>query len=327
LDGGELMEEQTAGETIPEVSVSNTQEPTGGLLGTQQPEPVQQTTQEAIDTGSSQVAEPSIYGDLEVQWPESLEPEFRNEPILKPYVDPEGNFNINGAIKSLVHAQKNIGRDRVIIPTDESPPEDWLAFHEKAFGYNQDPEQYEIDYNMEEGNLDSEFVQSLVDYGHSNMYPPALLGDMIGYLDEQVAQQEQAGQEAAKQEFEKGVDFLKQQWGAGFDRKVGQAKQVVTDFGDETFQEYLEESGLINDVALAEFIATIGEKLYGEDSFHGENVGNMAGQLTPQEADSEINHVYGDPNHPYHKKDHPQHAQAQEQMLKLFAMKRGERVR
>ena len=79
---------------------------------------------------------------------------------------------------------------------------------------------------------------------------------------------------------------------------------------------------------LAIFLSTIGEKMFGEDTFPGSDTGVSGyGQLSPKEADAEINSIYDDKSHPYHTKDNHQYAAAQEQMLKLFAMKRGERVR
>lgn len=311
-----------------QTEVTSTPATEGGLLGSAPPiTQTEITTQEAMSAGA--VEEPSIYGQLQVEWPEGLEDTYRNEPVLKPYVDTEGKFNINGALKSLVHAQKNIGRDRVLIPGSEAPREDWVAFHEKAFGYSQDPEEYQVEYDMEseDNALEPEFVQSFVDHAHASMYPATLVSDVLEYMNEQVDLSLQTQEEAGEQYTEDAIAELRDEWGGAFEKKMLQAKHVIDTYGDEQFVDYVNASELKNDVQLARFLAGMGEALFGEDSFHGNNIGAMAGQLAPDEAQLEINNIYGDSEHPYHQKGHPQHEDAQAHMLKLFSMKRGERVR
>ena len=268
-------------------------------------------------------APPSIYGGLDVAWPEGMEEGLKNEPTLKPYVSEDGTVNINGALKSLVHAQKSLGSDRLRIPGEGAPNEDWQQFHEKAFGYDADINNYDVDFDPETSTLSEDFAQKFVSYAHENMYPPGLVTDVLEFLGEATSAYNMDQEGLSEHTVQENVNSLKQEWGAAFNKNVQTANSVINTFGGEEFNQYLQETGLANDPMIAKFLANIGSQVFAEGSFDGMDQGGPGGSLTPDAAQNEINAIYGDTSHPYHDKNHPQHEQASQDMLKLFSMRRG----
>jgi len=316
--------------TAPDISTGTSPDSgNSGILGTGSTIPVQNLgsgpTAEAIESNRTALAPPSIYGDLQVQWPEGIDESLTNDPTLKPYVGQDGVVNINGALKSLAHAQRNIGRDRVMIPHDNTTPEEWTDFHQKVFGYEPDINNYKVDYDVEKGLVTEEFFNDFKSHAHENMYPSGLVEDMLGFLDTKIEASNEVANQSQEENIQAGQDFLKEEWGEGYDKKLTSARMVLQQFGDEDMMDYVNNSYLKDDPMVAIFLSKIGDKMFGEDSFRGEDsVGRMGG-FTPAEADQQINSVYGDPKHPFHNRSHPGHKDAQEQMLKLFAAKSGER--
>jgi hypothetical protein len=77
-------------------------------------------------------------GNLNENWKEGLSEDLRGEETLNTFKD------FPGAIKMLVHAQKQIGKDHITAPGEHSPQEDWDAFY-KAGGRPETAGDYQIE--------------------------------------------------------------------------------------------------------------------------------------------------------------------------------------
>jgi hypothetical protein len=263
---------------------------------------------------------PSIWGDVEVNWPEGVEDSIKEEAVLKAYVNPEdGEFNIPNVIKSLVHAKRAVGHDKVSIPTDESTDDEWSSFHEKVFGTPEDFENYNVEVS-EDSVLDETVLNTLAEEMHALRIPEGAATEIISLLDDKLQELIATSDEEDFNDTQAGINELKEEWGDGFNRNLGFAQKVVTTFGDEDLGTYLKESGLGNDPEIIRLLSNIGSKLYTEDALVG--VARQEGfNITPEEAAARIAKVQEDPNHPYWNKESGQHDLAQKEMHKLFKAK------
>ena len=243
------------------------------------------------------------------EWLKGVDPEIAKDPSLKVF------NNHQDLIKSYVHAQKMLGKDRTILPGKNSTDVEWKQFYNKL-GVPTELDAYQVNkgdkYVVDDGVM-SEFKKLAFE---SNLLPQQAQKVMDWFNDKASGNMSNA-QQAQEQAMTSGWADLAKEWGQGFDRNMQAAKAVIQEFGDESFIKYLNESGLGDDPKLAKFLAQVGSNLK-EDSFQ-ETVSSRHG-MTPQDAKSAYAKVIGDPNHPYRNESHPDHKNAVEEIAKLFAM-------
>lgn len=115
----------------------------------------------------------------------------------------------------------------------------------------------------------------------------------------------QAGANERAEAEQKGMDALKQKWGAAADRNIALCQQVVAEVGGKDLAAYLNESGMTNDPRAVEFLARIGARM-AEDKLITPNpigltVDDAKAELAKIRKDAKTN-GYLDKNHPDHKR-------------------------
>jgi predicted lactoylglutathione lyase len=263
--------------------------------------------------------QPSIYGDLEVKWPEGIDDSLKNEHSIKPFVDKEGNLNTANLLKSYVMTKKKIGENKVSIPGENATEEEINEFYEKI-GYKANPDEYQIE-KQEEDVLQEDFLNKFKDFAHKNKVPVKTANEMANFLREVSKEGVEQQQQLQQKQIAEQVDGLKQEWGKAFDYKVGLAKRVLNEVvKDEAVLEAMQDPSIGSNPAIIKTLSKIGESLFKEDSFDG--VSKPQYSTTPQEATTKINEIMGDTSHPYHNRNHPGHKDAIQQMMKLFEIKK-----
>lgn len=239
-------------------------------------------------------------------WRDSLPEEFKSEPVLQRIQD------FPSLVKSLVHAQKAIGANKVVVPSKHATPEDWTNFFQQV-GVPKDPKDFKVDL-PKDASFDSEFLTAFSEAAHKANLLPNQAQALVNWFNEAnsskmtLLQQEQL----VKQNEE--LQKLKSEWGEAFKTKAHQANVALSHFDtDGTMPQTLKELGLSNNPTLIKFLAKVGETL-SEDKISGQ-AGDTA--LTPKEAQNALNGIYGDMTHPYWLKDHPGHNAAVEEVQKL----------
>lgn len=263
---------------------------------------------------------PSIYGELEVKWPEGLDDGLKNEHSIKPFVDKEGNVNYSNLMKSYVMTKKKVGSDRVAVPNEHSTEQEVNEFYEKL-GYKSNLEEYEI--GKEENDvLGEEFLNEFKEFAHKSKMPLKQANQMAAFLREKGKAGMEQEAKLTQQKINEGVEGLKQEWSNAFDFRIGLAQRVLKDVvADESILEALQDPTIGSNPVVIKALAKIGEKLFKEDSFSGQSNSNY--RQTPDEAMEEINRIKGDMSGPYWDKSHPGHADAVKKMNKLFDIKNG----
>lgn len=266
----------------------------------------EQTTaveQQSEATQETQAADPGV--TFLDQLPEDL----RAEPSLKNFT------NVGDLAKSLVHAQKMIGMDKIPVPGKHSTKEDWEVIYSKL-GRPSDPKEYKLETSIDANDPG---LQQFKQVAHSiglNADQANKILNFYGELSEsgqqQLAAQEQVARETAESD-------LRKEWGLAFDKKVQQADAVFKNyFPQELKDQKLANGNLLgNDPQFIKALAALAEN-FSEDNMTAENDLTM----TPQDAQREIEKLTA-PGTPYWDKKHPGHQSAVQEVFMLQNMKHG----
>ena len=240
-----------------------------------------------------------------------LDQETLNDPSLKPIKD------IPNLVKSFVNAQKQMGKDKVTLPTKNSGPEEWDTFFQKL-GKPESPDKYELP--VEEGDTYSEdFVKKFKEAAHKNNVLPDQAKNIFESIKEQEKQEDETYVNQQKEKLEQEVGNLKKEWGNQLNTNLQIAQEGAKQFGGDEFLGYLKSSGLGNNPQLVRFLYSIGKTVQSEDSSGKGKGGENGYGHTPDEARKEYNKIIADKDDPYNNGRHPNHKDRVEEVSKLFA--------
>jgi len=230
---------------------------------------------------------------------------------------------INDLAKRVIHSQKLIGADKVVIPAADAPEEDKSAFF-KALGRPDTPDAYELPTeNMPEGFAPAD---GRVDFMRTEAHRLGISAQQFAGLVRADANfMKKAGEDhatASAQTHEESVLAMKKEMGAAYDQNVQIAKGTIERFadGDTAFLEFLNESKLGDDPRMVNMFVRIG-KMISVDELIGEG-GNKSDIPTPQEAQGKIDAMRLDPDFmtAYSNKKNPGFRAAQKQMQALYKL-------
>jgi len=248
-------------------------------------------------------------------WKDGLSEEIRSEASLGLIQD------IPALAKSFVHAQKQIGRDKIVIPDKHATPEDWKNIFQKL-GHPQELKGYEIT-PPEGANFDDGFVTQFKEQAFKHNILPHQANEILKWYSEanETAlaglKQEQANEQQTT------LKKLKAEFGEAFQTKLQSARMAVKEaFGGEAEDVFmwLEESGLGNDERMIKMMMHFGQMIK-EDTVIGDGRDNNA--ETPKAIEEQINEIMGNKEHPYYDKAHPNHAKAVKEMQTLHERMHG----
>lgn len=246
-------------------------------------------------------------------WRDSLPQELKDSPSLKPITD------IENLAKSFIHAQKLVGKDKIVVPDQHASKEDWQKVYQKL-GLPESKDKY--DFKVPEGT-DKEFVGKFKDFAYDNGILPSQAEKLFDWYNGVATDINSKTQSQLEEQYSQAVDGLKKEWGAAYDRKLTAARQAFLANTDEETREFFESAGLSNDPKVVKVFAKIAEQL-GEDKFvDGASQGKMG--FTPEEAEGRINEIMGNKEHPFWHGKHPGHKSAVDEMQRLHNMSLGNR--
>ncbi len=213
-------------------------------------------------------------------WRDSLPDDIKANASLSSFSD------VPNLAKAYINAQGLIGKKGVIPPTEHSTAEDWNNFY-KAVGLP-DKDKYSVN-KPEKSEFNDEFVAKFKETAHqAGVLPKQAQAIMDMYAQHESAQSAADMAEVATEQASQ-IAALKQEWGPGFDKNVKLAQLAVRNIGGESFEKYLNETGLGNDVQLIKFMTALGGKL-GEDKLVGGGTSHDFGQ-TPAEMKAEMDQI------------------------------------
>jgi hypothetical protein len=240
------------------------------------------------------------------EWGKGIELDLMNDPVMKNVRD------IPSLVKGYVHAQRMVGRDKVVVPTDKSSAEEWKSFYNRV-GLPEKLDSYNVD--IKETNFSKEQLDKLKSVAFENNILPNQFQKMVEMFHVEQDHINKATSSVAEAEMIESVEALKKEWGDGFAKNISHARSVVSHFGGEETLKYLEESGLANNVNLVKFLSKVGASLNKEDTFNSDVTTRFG--MTKDEASAEINRMYADPKHPMFDKSHASHNDALKKFLSM----------
>jgi len=241
-------------------------------------------------------------------WKDAIPEDLRGDPSLKPINDFEG------LIKSYVHAQKQMGMDKITIPGEHASTEEWDQLYNKL-GLPEDVEKYDIK-PADSGKMDEDFFNKFKEQALAAKIMPGQAQKLHDWFNEFAAQENENSRIENQAFIDKEVGVLKSEWGDAFVPNVKRANAVMEEFGGTELAEHLAEVGLNNDVKLIKMFNNIGQQLYKEGKF-SDGKGEYSG-VSPDDSEQKIRDVMGDAKHPYHVKGHPSHKAAVQEMTKHY---------
>lgn len=231
-----------------------------------------QTTATAQETPSPLVNHEGAFSE---KWKDSLPEEIRGEKML----DNLGDFH--GLMKQFVHAQKQIGKDKVVLPDEKSTENDWNVFYEKI-GRPKTVGDYKFakDENLPEDSYDDNIITKFLEGAHK----VGITQKQIDYLSQFEAERIKGGLEALQEQQERDRNeaerAVKAKWGAAYDQMLHLANYIINENTEEGAdrQALLERAG--NDPVFADYMARLCKKYEAEDK------AVMSQMKTPTPADA-----------------------------------------
>jgi hypothetical protein len=243
------------------------------------------------------------------QWFDEFDPDLKSNPSITKFKSPAE------IAKSYVELQKALGKDKVVLPTDKSTPEEWRAFYKKLGAPDKDDEYDVSDEELpEQARTDGAVKEAFRKAMHGQGLTKKQFEGAWKFYKESTLNRINQHAESLKSMRGGTEAELRQEWGAAYEPKVAGAQKVIdTFFKDKGIRP--EFSVLANDKGFIKAMADIAEKI-GEDVI----AGSTRTTMTPQEAQTQLNEMMMDKKGAFHNELHPEHEAAVEKFNDLQRM-------
>ena len=261
---------------------------------------------------------PSTEGGIEFQYPEGFDETLKGNPTLMNFADKEkGTFNYANMMKSLVHAQQAVGKDKVPLPDESWSDDQWNDLFQKL-GKPGELDAYEVKAELPENYKEDEtFKAKFREMAFKNNLLPKQANEIYKQMNEYIHESISESTQQQEQQYNAQVQSLKQEWGEAFDQKCQRAYSALEQFASNDEIEDLKNQGYLDSPIMTKLFDKIAEGMQG-DNFQEKSKGSFG--MTPAEATEEISKMYR-ADHPYMNRNHPEHKYYQEKMLKLQRIK------
>lgn len=240
---------------------------------------------------------------------EGVDPDLVGDPSLKAL------NNVGDLVKSYVNAQKLIGKDKVILPTEKSSEVEWNQFWDKM-GRPEKADDYKFDLG-EQKSFDDSFMGKFAELAHKHNILPNQAQALLKELNEFELSQDQNFQSEIETKVNEAKQELQRDWGDAYQSNVQKAVDVVKEFGGEDMLEHFKQTGYGSDPKFLNFLVKIAQTQMGEDTIDPGRDTRQTG-LGYDEVQRRINESYRDPA--YLDKGHPDHKRKVEEVQRYFKL-------
>jgi len=219
-------------------------------------------------------------------WKDSLDEGIRHEKCLDT-VD-----SVPAMAKMMVHGQKMIGRDKVVLPTDNSTQVEWDEFY-KQLGRPETVDDYEIDIPAElTEHVDPNMLQEAKTIFHAAGLNQKQATALMDFEKMRIANGLKAVEDQAVAEKALAEKTLREKWGTAYDEKLHLANRMIAEnTNDESKDAVLTAVG--NNSHVADFLATIATKFIEGGVIDG----TTPGKSTPTEAKAQAEALRSTPGY------------------------------
>ena len=196
--------------------------------------------------------------------------------------------------KSYLELQKMVG-SRIKVPTDESSEEEINDFYSKV-GRPDSPDKYAI--NLPEGvdydkELIGKFYKVAYENGLSNKQAQSAI-EFYNHINADMSINQESQMQQSRVDSEAS---LKKEWGIGdYNKNLALSKKAFKRFADDDLKEFVDKTGMSNNVAMIRFLYKIG------NAFSDPDMGGLGKDSANVDSDSaklEINAIMKDSKHKY----------------------------
>ena len=226
----------------------------------------------------------------------------------------EGKYT---SLASLVGAHKNLetmlGRDKVPVPTENSPQEEWDAFYSKI-GRPEKPDGYEIKRpdGLDESLWDDKRTEGFQAIAHKIGLTPKQAQELAAWELEYVGGQVKTMTEKADAEKASSSAALRKDWGAEYDTKMKLANTAAKQVGGDAL---ITNPALANNPDFIRAMAKVGEMISEAGDLPGARSERGSHSASPK---SEIERIMSDKNDPYWSGSDPRHAERVKYVSSLY---------
>jgi hypothetical protein len=209
--------------------------------------------------------------------------------------DTLGKFEDVGSLgKSYLELQKMVG-SRIKVPTDESSEDEVNDFYSKV-GRPDSPDKYTI--NLPEGaDYDNELVGQFYEVAYKNGLSNKQAQSAIEFYNHINADMSINHESQMQQSRVDSETSLKKEWGlADYNKNLALSKKAFKRFADDDLKEFVDKTGMSNNVAMIKFLYKIG------NAFSDPDMGGLGKDSANVDSDSaklEINAIMKDSKHKY----------------------------
>lgn len=248
-------------------------------------------------------------GGTSTDWRQSIPTELQDHQSLKKFSD------IGGLAGAYVNLEKLIGNEKIPVPGKHATEEDWKNVYKKLGLPELD--KYKVEFDEGTG-LDKEFISEFTKLSHDIGLLPHQANKYAKWMSAQSKAADARVVEMRKEHADHAKTTLQKEWGNDFQVEMQRTVGTLKRLGDEKFQQFVEESGLGNNVDFIKFLNKVGKAMYSEDKeiMGIDRDGNRA--MSPSEALQKARSIMTDMKSPYHVKDHPNHKSAVKEVQDLF---------
>lgn len=274
----------------------------------------QTTTEDVTQTQDSSGSVNTGSPDAPTSFWDSVSDDIKNNPSVAPF---QGK-SPDEVLKAYVNTKQLVGADTVKKLSKHATNEDKVKFLKDTMGLPAELAEYEVKV-PENMDLPEEALNKFKEAAFKNGMLPwqfeSLLQEYNDYYSGQLNEM-QTNMEARQKE---ELDTLKKEFGQAYDQNMMIARDALKTLADDRYDAVVQEMterGWGNSPELARVLVAAGKLLFTEGEIKGKTKGQIS--MSPEEAQSEIAAIQGNPDHPYHIDTHPNHAKAVEEMQKLF---------
>lgn len=251
----------------------------------------------------------AVAATSELTSPEWVSDEYRS------FVDNKGWKSADDALKSYVNLERQIGQDRVALPSEGDDVANWEGW--SRLGTPETADGYELNVPQEY----KEYSSDLSDWFRQEAHSAKLPAHMAQRLHDAYVQRMMDGQRDAvldqQRQFEDWGNEMKKEYGTAYDEKVGMARRAVRAFGSDQLKDLLNNTGLGSHPEMIRAFAKIGAELSTSNQFKdAEEAGSFG--MTPEDARAEIARIRSHPG--LMDKGDPENRVLNERLTQLYEL-------
>ena len=207
-----------------------------------------------------------------ITYPENFPAEFHgNNTVDRFYNKETKEFDYGGIMTSLMHAQKMVGGNKLLVPTKDSTPDEWADVFKKLGLPEREAYSLGID----------EMTKGFIDKAHELGVLPHQAKGIVEYFNAAQKDQELSSKQKSDDEHAAAVEGLKNDWKGSYEDNINAVNQTLDKVFTDAEKQGLSEAGYFSDPLFIKAMYSVAQKTMDDSTFAGQQVdgaGNLQGE-------------------------------------------------